>query len=69
VSDYQEIQFEGCTVAVIAPEDLAEKDAEIERLRARLAEANLLIRKVAKAPLPSAVSALIGDYLAKGDKP
>jgi hypothetical protein len=37
MSDYQLIQFEGCTVAVIAPEDLEAKDNEIERLRRELA--------------------------------
>jgi hypothetical protein len=34
--EYQLIQFEGCTVAVIAPEDLGTKDAEIDRLRGLL---------------------------------
>ena len=36
---YQTIQFEGCTVAVIAPEDLEAKDAELDHLRRELAEA------------------------------
>jgi hypothetical protein len=42
-------------------------EAEIERLRARLAEAERLLRKAAKARHPSVVSDLIGNYFAKGE--
>ena len=43
---YQTIQFEGCTVAVLAPEDLEEKDAERERLHRELAETRAVIAKL-----------------------
>jgi hypothetical protein len=44
---------------------ITERDSMIERLRARLAEAERLLRKAAKTRHPSVVSDLIGIYFAK----
>lgn len=58
MSEYQIIQFEGCSCVVIAPEDIEAKDAEIADLRKRAEAAEDSLKR---ANLPWRVSLSLPD--------